>query len=153
MDCQCGCGCPAPPPHYGSVRRFVWGHNRRAKLLEKFDRGEGCWLWNGKRNHLGYGIFSERRAHRVVYEHFVGPIGEGLELDHKCRVTSCVNPAHLEPVTHKENVRRGCRVKLNSEAVKVFRHTPAGMRSRAARIYGISPTTASHAAIGRNWKV
>jgi hypothetical protein len=43
----------------------------------------------------------------VAYELFVGPIPEGLELDHLCRNPSCVNPAHLEAVTHRENVRRG----------------------------------------------
>lgn len=46
-------------------------------------------------------------AYRVVYELAVGPIPAGLVLDHLCRVIACVNPAHLEPVTHAENVRRG----------------------------------------------
>jgi hypothetical protein len=45
-------------------------------------------------------------AHRWAYEHFVGPIPEGLEIDHGCFVHACVNPGHLEPVTHQENVRR-----------------------------------------------
>jgi len=48
-----------------------------------------------------------RSAHRLSYETEIGPIPEGLELDHLCRVRSCVNPLHLEPVTHQENVRRG----------------------------------------------
>lgn len=46
-------------------------------------------------------------AHRAVYEALVGPIPPELELDHLCRNPACVNPAHLEPVTRKENVRRG----------------------------------------------
>lgn len=46
-------------------------------------------------------------CHGVAYEHFVGPVPEGLELDHLCRVRTCCNPAHLEAVTHLENVRRG----------------------------------------------
>jgi hypothetical protein len=46
-------------------------------------------------------------AHRLVYEELVGPIPEGMELDHLCRNTSCVNPAHLEPVPHRVNVLRG----------------------------------------------
>ena len=70
----------------------------------------GCWLWTGARSKLGYGHVrsngSYHPAHRVVYEHHRGPIPEGMELDHKCRLTCCVNPDHLEPVTHKENMRR-----------------------------------------------
>src|SRR3546814_19356891 len=48
-----------------------------------------------------------RQAHRISYELCVGPIPEGMELDHLCRVRRCVNPAHMEPVTHRENVLRG----------------------------------------------
>lgn len=54
-----------------------------------------------------YGYVCGRTAHRVVYETVVGPVPEGLELDHLCRNRGCVNPAHLEPVTHQENMRRG----------------------------------------------
>lgn len=71
-----------------------------------------CWLWMGKRDRHGYGEFfiSKRqtvRAHRFSYELAIGPIPHGLVLDHLCRVRHCVNPAHLEPVTNAENVRRG----------------------------------------------
>ena len=71
----------------------------------------GCWLWTGRLDPKGYGtvhVFGKsQRAHRVVYELFVGPIPDGLELDHLCRVRHCVNPDHLEPVDHKTNVLRG----------------------------------------------
>lgn len=72
----------------------------------------GCWEWRGKLNHQGYGRICVSRAagdqqvHRVAYETFVGPIPEGLQLDHKCRNRKCCNPEHLEPVTARENVRR-----------------------------------------------
>ncbi|WP_331756166.1 HNH endonuclease (plasmid) [Streptomyces sp. NBC_01590] len=65
-----------------------------------------CWLWTGYMRPDGYGKARGRQAHRVVYELLVGPIGEGLELDHLCRRVACVNPVHLEPVTRLENMRR-----------------------------------------------
>jgi hypothetical protein len=82
------------------------------------DRATGCWNWTGKINAYGYGVISlsrreigerirSRVAHRVVYETVVGPIPEGLDLDHLCRNRRCVRPDHLEPVTRKENLRRG----------------------------------------------
>jgi hypothetical protein len=84
------------------------------RLMEKVSfAATGCWEWTGSVNDSGYGKFSlsttqlSRRAHRVAYELLVGPIPDGLELDHLCRNTICVNPAHLEPVTQAENVRRG----------------------------------------------
>ena len=71
----------------------------------------GCWLWIGAQQYSGYGIWSfrgrDRLSHRFVYEWLRGPIPKGLTLDHLCRVTSCVNPSHLEPVTMKVNILRG----------------------------------------------
>lgn len=67
----------------------------------------GCWLFQGHVNRAtGYGTVSNKYAHRYFYEAHVGPIPHGLVIDHLCRVRSCVNPAHLEPVTQAENVRR-----------------------------------------------
>jgi hypothetical protein len=88
-------------------------------LVARFTVGDGCWLWTGWTGRDGYGRCSlpnpdptgprqnHRLAHRVVYEELVGPIPAGLELDHLCRNRACVKPAHLEPVTHTENNRRG----------------------------------------------
>lgn len=74
------------------------------------DAESGCWLWTAATNDAGYGVLRmdgrNHRAHRVSYEAFVGAIPEGLQLDHLCRVRSCVNPAHLEPVTPLVNTRR-----------------------------------------------
>ena len=70
----------------------------------------GCWVWMGKLDPYGYGTISVGKSrpstHRVGYKLIKGPIPLGLELDHKCRVRSCWNPDHLEPVTHRENLAR-----------------------------------------------
>lgn len=70
--------------------------------------GDGCWEWQAARFISGYGHFRAMGyAHRIAYEFLVGPIPPGLQIDHLCRNRSCVNPAHMEPVTQTENVRRG----------------------------------------------
>lgn len=71
----------------------------------------GCWLWLGSLNKYGYGqfLFNNKtlKAHRFSYEYHIGPIPDGLVIDHLCRVPECVNPNHLEAVTQQENVQRG----------------------------------------------
>ena len=71
----------------------------------------GCWAWQGSITHKGYAGFSfcgkNHRAHRFAYERLVGPIPDGLVVDHCCEVRSCVNPDHLEVVTNQTNVLRG----------------------------------------------
>ncbi len=75
----------------------------------------GCWLWQGSLSKSGYASIwvagKKQRAHRVLWELTNGPIADGLELDHVrergCVHRHCINPAHLEPVTHHENLLRG----------------------------------------------
>lgn len=73
--------------------------------------GEPCWLWTAYIAPNGYGHIQidgrKALAHRIAYELAVGEIGTGLVIDHLCRVRHCVNPAHLEPVSPGENIRRG----------------------------------------------
>ena len=82
------------------------------RLISKVDwKSEGsCWDWLGTINEYGYPKISienhPRRAHRISYEAFIGPIPKGLDLDHLCRNRKCINPKHLEPVTRKENLNR-----------------------------------------------
>jgi hypothetical protein len=123
--CMCGCGrstpiAPTNAPKYGikrgEHRRYISGHNKRKQIhyLEE-DRGyeTPCWIWQLGRLPNGYGVGYDETtqrsalAHRVCYVKNVGPIPDGLDLDHLCRVRECCNPAHLEPVTRSENLKRG----------------------------------------------
>jgi hypothetical protein len=92
----------------------TWEDRFWAKVEE--DSQTGCWNWTAAMDGHGYGRFGGsggcRRgktslAHRIAFELVIGMIRGGLELDHLCRNTVCVNPAHLEPVTHRENLLRG----------------------------------------------
>lgn len=71
----------------------------------------GCWHWTASLNYKGYSQVwwqgRMRSGHRLIYQMLIGPISDGLQIDHLCRVPACVNPDHLEPVTPTENSRRG----------------------------------------------
>lgn len=133
--------------HYKRSRR--WGDpkvRRVAPIEERFaarvtvgDFPDGrpglgpCEVWTGNRMVNGYGVLSLARgvtvlAHRWAYEHFVGPIPEGLVIDHLCRVRHCVNPDHLEAVTNEENLRRGAgyglRNGMRSACINGHEYTP-----------------------------
>lgn len=92
------------------------------RFLEKVqvDPSTGCWLWTGAVNNGGYSrLWNEGRTvlgHRFAYERLVGPIPEGLQIDHLCAVRHCVNPIHLEPVTCRENLLRGDTVNARNAA-------------------------------------
>ena len=97
-------------PYAGSHSR---SHDARERLERFMQRGEPdeCWPWLGGIDGRGYGCAAAGngravKAHRLAYQLLVGPIPEGLELDHLCRNRVCCNPVHLEPVTHRENLRR-----------------------------------------------
>ena len=83
------------------------------RFWEKVHIGEKCWTWMGAKTAKGYGqIWVDGKsdyAHRISFEMHKGPIPDGLEIDHLCENPSCVNPGHLEAVTHAENIRRAAR--------------------------------------------
>lgn len=95
----------------------VLGHEVTDSDIRRFESyfdktGSGCWLWTGGRQISGYGHFTlefrkQFRAHRFSYELYIGKIPKHLEIDHLCKTRPCVNPKHLEPVTHKQNQERG----------------------------------------------
>lgn len=105
-------------------------------LARRWITEQGCWEWTGTRQKSGYGAFTLHadgkpktlRVHRLAYEIFVGPIPEGLELDHLCRNRPCFNPSHLEPVTKAENTFRTRRAEcvnghpLTEENIYIYRN-------------------------------
>ena len=158
------------------------------EIIERFSRhyrvepGTGCWLWTSGLWGGGYGAFFLRgkkvQAHRFSYEHHVGPIPEGLDVDHLCRVRHCVNPKHLEPVTRKVNINRGLvkghtwlrgrpnpgtkgqthargegngRAKVTEEQVAAIRADPRSQET-IAREYGISQSSVSRLKRGETWR-
>lgn len=103
---------PVLRPHQQQDLNFRW-LPKKMPIAEKLEcyimriTDSGCWIWLGALNHKGYGKINGKIAHRVSYEIHIGPIPDGLQLDHGCRVRCCVNPRHLEPVTLIENIARG----------------------------------------------
>ena len=87
---------------------------------------DGCWLWNGTIDFAGYGRYSGKYTHRLVYESLVGEIPDGLEIDHLCRVRCCCNPKHLEAVTHQTNMQRGDTGKPTGAQQRAKTHCPQG---------------------------
>jgi hypothetical protein len=89
----------------------------REQIMERFNKRytpvteSGCWIWDKALADHGYGPFyfnnAHHYAHRIAYELYKGEIPKGMTIDHLCRVRCCVNPDHLEAVTHHENNMRG----------------------------------------------
>lgn len=156
--CECGCGGDLK-----SGQRFVQGHNMR--LIRKPQRYSvnpqtGCWDWLLYKGSLGYGQVGVKGtgkvvpAHRFIYEQHKGPIPDGLELDHLCRNPSCVNPEHLEPIQHNENVRRGATTKLTLSKVQRMRQLKAsGMTARKiSALFAINEGHVSRILRHKYWK-
>ena len=112
------------------------------RLWRRVQKGgpDDCWLWLGGNNGNGYGVIGlggrnrgQAYVHRVAWELERGPIPDGLEIDHICRVRSCVNPRHMALVTHGENCRRSPLVLSTIAANKT--HCPAGHPYDEANTY------------------
>mgnify|MGYP003501961059 CR=1 FL=1 len=116
------------------------------RLLRKIRYDSGCWVWSGLRasGNWNYGRVTgldgrQTAAHRLAYELLVGPIPDGLVIDHLCRNPACVNPIHLEPVTTEENVRRGASCRHSADTCT--KGHPFSDENTGSRWYG-----------GREWR-
>jgi hypothetical protein len=117
-----------------------------------------CWVWQRATSSNGYGRLARRecgerwweQAHRYFYEQHVGPIPDGLQLDHLCRNRRCVNPGHLEAVTQAENCRRGANAKLTADHVAEIRSSDEPAPVLAAR-YGVHASAIQSVRSGWTW--
>lgn len=132
--CECGCG--------GEARnRFLPFHHLRAgvrtptpaKSWEDYpapirDEASGCLRWQGTHHSQGYGLCGSGYAHRVAWEREVGPIPNGLQVDHVkargCVYRDCVAVEHLEPVTQAENIRRIPRIEAQMARIECPKKHP-----------------------------
>lgn len=118
-------------------------------------KGE-CWLWPYAINSQGYGQLqiSKKRyeAHKWMFEQIKGPVPHKSELDHICRQRSCINPEHLQPVSHAENCRRGYNAKLNEDKVRAIKSLFGTKSQREiAELYGVSRATIGLIFQGKRW--
>ena len=113
---------------------YINGHGTRLSPVEYIEEDRGyktsCWIWQRSKDKDGYGFITidprpsgsrSGRAHVVYYERKYGKIPQGLFPDHLCRVPSCVNPDHIEPVTIAVNTQRGLSAKLTTADVVEIR--------------------------------
>lgn len=167
--CQCGCGEPAPIsardyPERGYVKgepmKYILGHVAALKIrhvAQDCGYTTPCWIWQGTKISRGYGRINrqgrETFAHIYEWEQANGPVPDGLELDHLCRNPSCCNPAHLEPVTHAENMRRSPKCVMTPESVgEVRRLLGEGFTGREiGRRLGIHDRIVSSIKCGKAW--
>jgi hypothetical protein len=148
--CQCGCGERARA-------RFVNGHGGAKAPFYAVDPDTGCWVW--QRNTSGlpnnrYGYLKRNgkriKAHRFFWEQVNGPVPDGLELHHRCENRLCVNPDHLEAVTHRHNIYVSKKTKLSDEQIaEIRRLASTTMQKDIAKRFGVSRPCISNIVRGK----
>lgn len=163
--CLCGCGerTSIAKMTYadkgilaGHPNRYIPGHERRLATPYIVDQSTGCWNYTGATDEKGYALTTyngrAKRVHIINYEEKYGPTPAGLELDHLCRNRLCVNPDHLEPVTHAENMRRSANAKLSWDDVRDIRRLRGIVSGRElAKRYGVKASQISAIQLNKSW--
>lgn len=152
-------------------RAAVIAKSFERRFMRKVQReASGCWVWTGRRQREGYGEvcvnYRSKRAHRISYELFVGPIPDGLHILHSCDNPSCVNPQHLRPGTDFENARdrvlrnrqpageRNVHAKLSETDVRAIRARLVNgeLQYQIASLFGVTKHAISKIHRGVQWK-
>lgn len=152
----------------GMPRRFLQHHQRRSSpveyIVEQREHATPCWIWQrfcgkGLRGgHYGHANRPNRggkvKAHNLIWERHRGPVPDGMELDHLCESTRCVNPDHLEPVTHEENMRRAKSTRLcPADVIQMVELRKEGLTYQAiADKFGVCQTHAFKILKGEKWR-
>lgn len=165
--CRCGCGQKTRIPNRSDKSRgrvkgvpFTWksGHFTRIRKRYEVDLETGCWNWQVGFNPNGYAIIRMNNhsylVHKLLHQLLHGKAPRGLELDHLCRNRRCINPDHLELVTHTENMRRGAMTKLKVEQVREIKVLlNQGLTHRTiAPMFDVTKAAITAISIGRTWK-
>lgn len=166
--CECGCGERTRVPRWsdrshqiirGEPLQYVYGHWTRPGKLIEIDSSTQCWNWlRAKRR--GYGVVGlvgkTYYTHRLSYMIFRGPIPPDKQLDHLCRNPACLNPAHLEVVTHAENGRRGKHTRLSWETIHLIRSRVIGVygeQTKLAKEFGVTPQHIGRIIKRKHWLI
>lgn len=157
--CWCGCGqkthlashtCRTKNWVKDEPLKYILHHYRRLNSPEYQEEDRGyktpCWIWQRSIGPNGYGLAAKKRgtrvAHRIYYEDAYGLTRS--DLDHLCRVRSCVNPDHLEPVTPLENSHRGAKTRLSQRQVNEIRQLYATGKFSARKLGPLFGISGSH---------